>query len=421
MMFSSSGAVAAGAVAAGVVGYTIVSSNVSDEAVTPPVSSLVAPLNEETTTGDSKEITIAKVDPEISDKQPLVDEAVLPELVFSILRVEPDGSAVIAGSGPENSSVRLLDGGDIISTTQSGGGGDFAFVLDTPLEPGPHELSLEATLQTGQVIVSAESGFINVPEADKPKELAVLVSEPGEASRILVKPESDPVQEEVQEIATLEVQTDVEPIPEETAPATDEVVETPKPEIEETFAPVLLEAAEIEGNRFFLAGTGEPETTINVYLGDHFIGSEKVAENGAFLFEGVKEIAPGRYKVRADMLAKGSAKVLARAQVELIHQPVETQTVAEPEPVETEPEQQVAEAPSEETTEEKVIKTGSAVIIRRGDSLWRVAKRNYGAGIRYTTIFDANRDQVRNPDLIFPGQVLKVPDDQASGNASEDG
>ena len=42
------------------------------------------------------------------------------------------------------------------------------------------------------------------------------------------------------------------------------------------------------------------------------------------------------------------------------------------------------------------------VIIRRGDTLWRISRETYGAGRRYTTIYLANGDQIRDPDLIYP-------------------
>ena len=53
--------------------------------------------------------------------------------------------------------------------------------------------------------------------------------------------------------------------------------------------------------------------------------------------------------------------------------------------------------------------TPSYVIIRRGDNLWRIARRNYGRGIKYQAIYAANRDRIRNPHWIFPGQVFVVP------------
>ena len=47
--------------------------------------------------------------------------------------------------------------------------------------------------------------------------------------------------------------------------------------------------------------------------------------------------------------------------------------------------------------------------VERGDSLWRISRSIYGEGVRYTQIYDANASQIRNPDLIYPGQVLVVP------------
>ena len=49
------------------------------------------------------------------------------------------------------------------------------------------------------------------------------------------------------------------------------------------------------------------------------------------------------------------------------------------------------------------------VIINPGNSLWRIAARGYGSGFRYTEIYKANLDQIRDPALIYPGQVFKLP------------
>ena len=47
--------------------------------------------------------------------------------------------------------------------------------------------------------------------------------------------------------------------------------------------------------------------------------------------------------------------------------------------------------------------------VARGDSLSKIAKKFYGNSNQWRPIFDANRDQLDNPDLIQPGQVLKIP------------
>ncbi|GJE46003.1 LysM peptidoglycan-binding domain-containing protein [Methylobacterium soli] len=56
----------------------------------------------------------------------------------------------------------------------------------------------------------------------------------------------------------------------------------------------------------------------------------------------------------------------------------------------------------------------STAKITRGDSLWQISRRTYGKGDRYTVIYDANQGQIRDPDLIFPGQIFVLPTDDAS-------
>ena len=51
----------------------------------------------------------------------------------------------------------------------------------------------------------------------------------------------------------------------------------------------------------------------------------------------------------------------------------------------------------------------STARISRGDNLWRISKKTYGEGLRYTVIYDANSPQIRDPDLIYPGQVFVLP------------
>ena len=47
--------------------------------------------------------------------------------------------------------------------------------------------------------------------------------------------------------------------------------------------------------------------------------------------------------------------------------------------------------------------------VRSGDCLWNIAKKYYGNGSLYTKIFNANRDKIRNANLIYPGQVFVIP------------
>lgn len=47
--------------------------------------------------------------------------------------------------------------------------------------------------------------------------------------------------------------------------------------------------------------------------------------------------------------------------------------------------------------------------IQKGDSLWKVAEKAYGNGAKYTEIFEANKEVIKDPDLIYPGQKIRIP------------
>jgi nucleoid-associated protein YgaU len=77
--------------------------------------------------------------------------------------------------------------------------------------------------------------------------------------------------------------------------------------------------------------------------------------------------------------------------------------------------QPAAAAPPGDTAGVVVVPKIETAVVARGDNLWRISRITYGRGVRYPMIFDANRDQIRDPDLIYPGQVFVLP------HASDDG
>jgi nucleoid-associated protein YgaU len=48
-------------------------------------------------------------------------------------------------------------------------------------------------------------------------------------------------------------------------------------------------------------------------------------------------------------------------------------------------------------------------IIKKGDTLWKIAEHAYGNGSKYTKIVEVNREVIKNADLIFPGQKIRIP------------
>jgi len=106
---------------------------------------------------------------------------------FDLLRVEPDGSTVIAGKAEPGTKLDIMSDGAVVASTSVGASGDFAAVLDTPLAAGDHLLTLRNVGEDGAVRQSEEVAMVSVPNAAG-GELLAMVSKPGEASRIMAQP-----------------------------------------------------------------------------------------------------------------------------------------------------------------------------------------------------------------------------------------
>jgi nucleoid-associated protein YgaU len=164
-----------------------------------------------------------------------------------------------------------------------------------------------------------------------------------------------------------------------------------KPEV--TVATVEIDTA---GN-VYVAGTATPDGAVRVYLDDKPIGDATAASAGTWLVQTTRDLPAGNYTVRADQLDSSGA-VLARSEVPFQRE-VE---VADLKPAATAGAGQAGAA----ITGQMAMET---VVIKRGDNLWRIARGTWGKGIRWSTIYQANNDQIRNPHWIYPGQIFIMP------------
>ncbi len=128
-----------------------------------------------------------------------------------------------------------------------------------------------------------------------------------------------------------------------------------------------------------LSGTSPPSATVQVYVDNDPIGRATADEQGRWTLTPDHKVEPGSYTLRVDQVSSGG-KVVARAEIPFVR--------------------------GESLTD---LPPGRVVIIKPGDYLWRIARERYGSGFQYTLIYDANRKQISNPDLIFPGQIFLVP------------
>ncbi|SOC86152.1 LysM domain-containing protein [Ensifer adhaerens] len=260
---------------------------------------------------------------------PAVDDG-LP--TFDVLRVEKDGSTVIAGSAAPKARVEIMDGDKVIGSATSGPSGDFAIALDKPLEPGDHSLVLKATGADGTAVVSAEVATVSVPNGNEGKLLA-MVTKPGEASRILTKPEAGTQVAQAagpagdaKPAGSDASAAGVPPLPDASktlatsAPAIagappSAPAATDAPQKATEAAAIRIDAVEIEGDKIFVAGSTRPQATVQVFADDKLIEVTKSAESGHFEAENIMPLSTGNHIIRADLMDQTGSKVVVRASV----------------------------------------------------------------------------------------------------------
>jgi nucleoid-associated protein YgaU len=142
-----------------------------------------------------------------------------------------------------------------------------------------------------------------------------------------------------------------------------------------------------------VAGRGAAPGHVRAYLDQRESGTSAVGEGGRWQIA-LQDVAPGIYTLRIDALDT-EGKVVARAETPFKRVAPEVLAAA----------QAAAERPAAPGEPALVV-----VTVQKGNTLWGISRRNYGQGILYVKIFEANRDQIRNPDLIYPGQVFTVPE-----------
>jgi len=226
---------------------------------------------------------------------------------FDVLRVEPDGSTVIAGRAQPNTKLEIMSGDTVVGTADVGAAGDFAAVFEKPLAAGDYQLTLRSVGENGATKSSEEVATVSIPK-DKAGELLAMVSKPGEASRIITKP--------VTEAKPADAAAQPEPVPgaSTTATPTDTAVPSQTPATGEKPA-VAVSAVEIEGRKIFVAGNAKAGALVRVYADDKPVGEIKADEQGRFVVEGAIDLPVGGHTIRADVMGADGSTVETRASV----------------------------------------------------------------------------------------------------------
>ena len=290
---------------------------------------------------------------------------------FDVVRVGARGTAVIAGRAAPGAEIILLaDGEREIGRTRADARGEWVILPAEPLAPGTRELSLRARLN-GTQTAGADTVVVLVPDPSGPA-IASIPRGPGTSGAPQV-PAPTP-------LAVL--------LPPRGSNAPPRVLQgPPEAALPRPGTPPRLGLSSVDygdGGDMRFAGTAPPGTTVRVYVGERPVGDAEADPTGRWTLTPAQSPPLGRATLRVDQLAAGGV-VAAR-----IEQPIEN-------------------APPPEGTPRD-----GRVVVQPGTNLWRIARQSYGQGTRFTVIFAANREQIRDPNRIYPGQVFALPEPQAA-------
>jgi nucleoid-associated protein YgaU len=341
---------------------------------------------------------VAKAEPAPAPAQQAASQAVSPPPLtppsFDIVRVEPSGEAVIAGRADPEAQVTLLRDGSEHDKAKTDPVGQFAMV-PPPFKPGTYDLSLASTTADGRSERSRQTVTVSVP-AGSDGEVIVALASPDKPTQVL------------RQKASGQLETAQKPI-----------VTTPgaRPSV----ALTTVEAE--DSGKFFVTGAAAPGAVVRLYLNETFLAAATAAQDGRFSFTISRGLAPGAYRVRIDDVdPKGT--VLSRAEVPFDFAPRVASAApasgqADASAAPAAPETSVAAAEPKmdvpvSSASDVVVPSINATTVVRGDSLWRISKRVYGRGLRYTVIYQANQQQIRDPHRIYPGQLFVLPEVKAN-------
>jgi nucleoid-associated protein YgaU len=296
---------------------------------------------------------------------------------FDIARIEPTGEAVIAGRATPGATVELLRNGELHDRAVADQSGQFVMV-GPRLPPGTYDLTLRAKQPDGKQTTSKQSVAVALEPIPNDRPIVALMT-PDKPTVVLSQPA------------------------------------TQKP----MAAAVIVETVETEPDgKLRVSGQASPGAAVRLYLNDSFVASVTAGADGRFAVTINKGVAPGSYRVRLDEVGSNSGAVRARAEVPfnvpdtVVTASVPAQATASKRPdivAAAKPPQLAAVLPDGGSPSVVAVPKIVTTTVSRGDSLWRLSRGAYGAGTRYAVIYKANREQIRNPNLIYPGQIFVLP------------
>lgn len=269
---------------------------------------------------------------------------------FDVVRVDNSGAAVVAGTAMPNSTVSILSDGEKIGEATADSAGEFVAIVMTPESDTGQTIELEAELD-GELQFSDES---------------ILILPPLDISA------ADNIEEEISPAIVL---------------ATPDEVVIIQPSTPLTVDQISIDSINYDdAGEVSVAGRGTPGAEVFLYVDGELMSNTAITESGNWKVE-LHNLTAGNYVMRADEMAPNGG-------------------------VSSRMETPFQRAYPEDVREAQAQDAAPTYTVQPGNSLWVIATARYGEGTKYTQIFAANQEQIRDPDLIYPGQVFNLPEQE---------
>ena len=348
-------------------------------------------------------------EPLLTAPQPVTPEATTPKPpaeaiaampTFDTVRVTPEGEALVAGRAAAGATVVLkLDGAEAMRAVADSQGSFVAmFTLppsDQPrllslAEAGPPERMAEQTVALAPVAgpkpteggaqaeaAPPEAVQAETPQAEAPQ--ALLITEQG--VQVLQAPETMPATAAQGQVSV------------------DAISYTPDGAVQ-------------------LSGQAAAGAGVRLYLDNAPLAEVLAAATGQW-FTTLRDVPPGLYTLRADQIG-ADGKVTSRFETPFLRETPEALAAAlKPQAIPGQPRalappialtgEPAAAAPAAAPPVPAKAETPLSITVQPGFTLWRIARESFGDGVLYVKVFEANKAQIRDPDLIYPGQVFTIP------------
>ena len=363
---------------------------------------------------------------------------------FDVVRVDGLGSALVAGIAERGKIVDILLDGAALVEASSGNDGRFVAFFDIPPSQQPRSLQLSVRMEDG-ALLSAETILI-APFALPVAEVEVVPTTGTaalEPDAEVSAPENLVTRAPAAPALVVATQSGVRVLQPSAAPVIS-APDAPRIQVNVTIDTITYDADGVVE----VAGRGQGGGFVRLYLDNLAVKTTPVTDQGVWGAD-LPGVEPGIYTLRVDELdmtgtvtsrfetpfKREEPSIVAAAQLALAPpEPVETavpsvsSSASQPTVLTTEPAAPVVSDTTDTpatTPQTEVVEVATApaldpaarpnvsvITVQPGFTLWQIAQEMMGQGELYVQVYEANRTQIRDPNLIYPGQVFTMPADQ---------